>query len=230
MLPAFCTIEESTALCCSSRWSLVALATQIFLECFPKALVLKLFLQMRQPAIGVASFHHKCDVAALACMSEDAAPAVEATATEPGYRRVSIVNSNNSFDLHRDIAGQRPYADSGTRVPARVAEHIDEKVRTTVDHAWVIRKIRRCIDHAEQLHNAFYPAQVAQFHMQDRQQVKAHELRMRVRFIGGDVITDLACHQMPGFIKRPLPRQEQQVAFACTVSEVAYGSGHVLKF
>jgi hypothetical protein len=50
-------------------------------------------------------------------------------------------------------------------VPSGVAEHIDEEIGAAVDHARVIGEIRRCIDHANQFHDAFYPAQITRLLM-----------------------------------------------------------------
>ncbi len=112
----------------------------------------------------------------------------------------------------------------------RIAEYVDEQIRAAVDHARMLGKLRRRVDHPQQLDHLLHAAEIAQFVVQYRQQIEADELRMPVGFVGGHGLADLARHQVAGFVERPLAGQEQQIAFTRAVREIADRRRHLLEF
>ncbi len=54
-----------------------------------------------------------------------------------------------------DLAWQGDEADCRPRMPARVAEHLDEQIRAAVDYFRLVLEIRAAVHHAEDLH---YPS------------------------------------------------------------------------
>ena len=60
------------------------------------------------------------------------------------------------------LPGRRAEADGRARVPAAVAEHLDQQVRAAVDDLGVFAELGHGVDHAEQLDDALHPVEIAE--------------------------------------------------------------------
>src|SRR3954451_16817572 len=76
------------------------------------------------------------------------------------------------LDLDRDVEGQLGQTDGAARVPAGLAEDLDEQIGATVDDLWRLVEARRDVHHAEHLHDALDAIEITEFGLhrgEDRQ-------------------------------------------------------------
>ncbi len=114
------------------------------------------------------------------------------------------------LDLDGDVVGQAAHADGRAGVAAAVAQDFDQQVRTTVDHARVMLEFGHAVDHAEDLHHAGDIVEPAGRVAHQRQKLEAHDTRMAIGFIDGDVGADLAGEHAAFGTLRTLAGNEEQ--------------------
>lgn len=68
----------------------------------------------------------------------------------------TLLHLENELNFDRDIPRQLTDACGGARVPPRFAEHICEKLGTTIDNHWLIIEIRGTRDKTEHLYHVFH--------------------------------------------------------------------------
>jgi hypothetical protein len=101
-----------------------------------------------------------------------------------------------------------------------IAEHGHKKVRTSVNHPWMFRKIRRGVYHAKQLHDALHFYQGAKCVLQHGEQIDTRDSRMLVGLPGGDRVADLTRAADPARFYGPLAGQKEQVPFLNIRNEI----------
>jgi hypothetical protein len=67
----------------------------------------------------------------------------------PDRAQISLGNLNTRFDFYRHIEGERAHSDGATRMPAAIAEDLDEQIGATIDNLWVVGEFRHGVHHAE---------------------------------------------------------------------------------
>jgi len=97
-------------------------------------------------------------------------------------------------------------------VLAGFAEDLDHQVGEAVDDLGVVRKIRRGVDHAVNLDDAFNPAQIAEFQLEGGELLQTDEAGGFVAFFDRQVSPELAVDAGTIGPRRPLARQEDQLS------------------
>ena len=92
----------------------------------------------------------------------------------------ALLNLENGFDFHRDVAGERPHAHGTARADAVLAsEDVGKQFAATVDHLRMIREFRGAVDHAEHFDDALDAVKAAEVFAQGRQDGEADLARGR---------------------------------------------------
>src|SRR5215218_127657 len=77
-------------------------------------------------------------------------------------------------------------------MPTRVPEHLNEKIRTTVDHLRLLLEVGRAVDHAEHFYDPGDAVQIAKGRFGGRQDLQSNFPRGHVTFLGRHRATELA--------------------------------------
>ena len=135
---------------------------------------------------------------------------------------VKFAHGEDGLDFDGDAAGKRGHAYSGTSVPAAFAKHLNQQVRTAVDHGGVGRKVACSIHHPEHFHNSRDAIQRSQYGARLRQEIKPREPSVPVGLLRCNVASNLAC-RLAFVADGPLSRKKQKIALLDAADKIRHG-------
>ena len=93
--------------------------------------------------------------------------------TRQSGRADSLNNPGNQLDLGRNTKRKRRQTDGRTRMPAPLTEHVDEEIRTSVDHCGHLVEGAADVHHSEHLDDLIDAI--------ERPEIRAHRREYRQR-------------------------------------------------
>ena len=143
-------------------------------------------------------------------------PTVSASSSGGRQRRPSrlVVDLDDALDLHRHAVVELLHPDGGPGRPAPLAPQRDEEVRGAVDDLGELHELLGAGDHAEHLHDAPDPGQIAELGLDRGQHVERREPGRVVAVLLRELASDPADVAMAALPQRRMAGQVQEVAVA----------------
>src|SRR5690606_38603403 len=137
-------------------------------------------------------------------------------------RRV-LLDLDDALDLDGNSHRERAHADRGARVPAALAEDLDEEIRAAVDDFRLVLEVGHRVYHAEHLDDALHAVEAAELGAHHGEQVEPHAAGVLVALLDAEFAAHLALRQLSVLAgARTLAGEKQEIAGAYRVHIVCY--------
>ena len=110
---------------------------------------------------GCGVLDHALCAVMIAAMRDRPADEPVKIALSRGVTRIGLFDLGDRLDLDGDIDRQRSRADRRARMPALVAEDLDQQVGGAIDHLGMVGEVGHAIDEADKLDDALELVEIA---------------------------------------------------------------------